>query len=113
MKRRYTIWAGKPLADQPATPGRPAATGRHAQTFRRTITGTMRDAMAIAYSVPDDDLHALVTVDRYDGFDNLLREHKTTRVAKRIAGAWVIGEDLVALSDEVAKQVRLAAAGAS
>lgn len=112
MKHRYTIWAGKPLADQPARPGRPAATGRHAQTFARQISGTMRDAMAIAERIPDDDNHTLVTVDRYDGFDRILREHKTSRVAKRVDGVWIVGVTDVAEFDERAKQARLAAAGA-
>lgn len=108
MNHRYTIWAGKPLADQPASNGRPAATGRHAQTFRRQISGTRRDAMAIARSVPADDLHVLVTVDRYDGFDRVLREHKTTRIAKRIAGVWYEGDALTEF-DEAARAARLAA----
>jgi hypothetical protein len=99
---RYTVWAGKPLADQPATPTRPASKGRHAQTYRRTVTGTRAQAMAVAVAVPDDDLHSLVTVDRYDGWDRLLRHHKTTRVAKRIHGAWLTGQ-MLADHDEAAR----------
>lgn len=105
MKHRYTIWAGKRLADMPG------ATGRHAQTFRRQISGTQRDALAVARQIPVDDLHTLVTVDRYDGFDRVLREHSTTRVAKRLPdGTWIVGADEVAEYDEQAKAARLAAA---
>jgi hypothetical protein len=91
----------------------PGATGRHAQTFCRRISGTRRDAMAIARAVPVDDLHVLVTVVRYDGFDRVLREHKTTRIAKRVDGVWYEGDALTAY-DEARKAERIErAAGAA
>ena len=107
MSHRYTIWAGVPITDTQ----RPTR-GGYAQTFRRSITGTMADAMRIAQGIPDDPNHARVTVDRYDGWDKVLREHKTSRVAKREQGVWIVGVANVAEFDERAKQARLAAAGA-
>lgn len=105
---RYTIWAGKPLADIPAAAGRPAATGRHAQTFCRRVTGTRQDAMRVAVTIPDDPNHSLVHVTVYVKWDKLTREHVTKRVARRDNGVWTVGAEQVAAVEEARKQARLA-----